>query len=182
MEDTKRYNTLFLDRDGVINKQRKGDYVKSWEEFVFIDGVLEAMALLSPFFKHIIVITNQRGVGRGLMTEQALTHIHSQMLHTIEAHSGRIDQIYYCTSVDDSDIRRKPNTGMALQAKADFPDIDFSKSILAGDSLSDIQFANNAGIPAMLIGDKYEAAQISKLDICAHYPDLLTFAKDIQKK
>jgi len=177
-----RYNTLFLDRDGVINKQRKGDYVKSWKEFFFIDGTLEALALLAPLFKYILIITNQRGVGRGLMSEQDLIDIHKQMATIIHAHKGRIDKIYYCTSTDNNDINRKPNIGMAFQAKEDFPDITFKQSLFAGDSLSDMQFANNAGIPAILIGNKYNAEQISKLNICAHYPDLLTFAKDIQKK
>ena len=182
MNDIKTYNTLFLDRDGVINKQRKGDYVKLWSEFVFIDGALEALALLSSLFKYIIVITNQRGVGKGVMSEEALEDIHSQMTETIRANKGRIDSIYYCTATDETDINRKPNTGMALLARQDFPKVDFGRSFFAGDSLSDIQFANNAGIPAILIGEKYDEGTISRLEIRAHYPDLLTFAQELKKK
>jgi D-glycero-D-manno-heptose 1,7-bisphosphate phosphatase/D-glycero-alpha-D-manno-heptose 1-phosphate guanylyltransferase len=182
MEDTKPCNTLFLDRDGVINKQRTGDYVKTWDEFLFLDGVLEALPLLSALFKYIIIVTNQRGVGKGLMTLQALEDIHSRMLHEITAHNGRIDKLYYCTALEENDSNRKPNTGMALQAQKDFPGIEFGKSLLAGDSVSDMKFAGNAGIPAILIGNKYGTEEISKLSISAHYPDLLTFAKDIERK
>ncbi|MDH6306794.1 D-glycero-D-manno-heptose 1,7-bisphosphate phosphatase [Parabacteroides sp. PF5-5] len=181
MGNTKPYNTLFLDRDGVINVQRIGDYVKSIEEFIFIDGTFEALHILSSFFTHIIIVTNQRGVGRGKMTLQQLEEIHHYMLDEIASHNGRIDHIYFCTDTDDSNMNRKPNIGMALQAKQDFPDINFSSSVMVGDSSSDMQFANNANIPAILIGNKYTKEEIARLDIQAHYPDLLTFARHIDK-
>ena len=66
------FDTLFLDRDGVINVLRPHDYVKSWDEFEFTDGAIEALRMLSPLFRHIVVVTNQRGVGKGVMTEEAL--------------------------------------------------------------------------------------------------------------
>jgi histidinol-phosphate phosphatase family protein len=140
------YETLFLDRDGVINRLRPNDYVKSWDEFEFMPGILNALAKWNRHFKHIIIVTNQRGVGRGLMTENDLVNIHSRMIGEIEEHNGRIDKIYYCTSISADDINRKPNIGMAWQAKRDFPDIDFSKSLMIGDSESDRQFAEKTGI------------------------------------
>jgi len=179
MENTKPFNTLFLDRDGVINIQRKGDYVKSVDEFVFIDGSLEALKILSSLFTYIIIVTNQRGVGRGIMTLKQLEEVHRFMLHEITSKGGRIDKIYFCTATDTTDINRKPNAGMALQAKRDFPTIDFQKSIMAGDSISDMQFADNAHIPPVLIGDKYTPDKISHINIQAHYPDLLTFTNHI---
>ena len=179
MKHTKTYNTLFLDRDGVINIQRPDDYVKSPEEFIFIEGVPEALALLSPLFKYIIVITNQRGVGKKLMKQSDLEAIHQYMQQAITTAGGRIDRIYSCTDINDHSFYRKPNTGMALQAKQDFPDIDFSTSILAGDSLSDLEFANNAGIPAVFIGNKYEEAVVSRYRIVARHPDLMSFAREI---
>lgn len=181
MQNTKPYNTLFLDRDGVINIQRLGDYVKSADEFVFIDGVQEALQIASTLFKYIIVVTNQRGVGKGLMSLHDLESVHRYMTETIAANGGRIDRIYTCTETDDSHIDRKPNPGMALQAKQDFPDMDFENSFVAGDSLSDMQFAANAGISAILIGNKYADKEISSLNIATHYPDLLTFAKKLRK-
>jgi histidinol-phosphate phosphatase family protein len=174
MENT--YNTLFLDRDGVINVYRPNDYVKSVDGFVFIDGVLEALRLLSPLFKHIIIVTNQRGVGKKLMSLQDLEAIHRYMAETVAANGGRIDRIYISTALDNSHPDRKPNTGLALQAKRELPDVDFANSFMVGDSVSDMQFANNANIPAVLLGDKCSSEEISSLQIHAHYPNLITFA------
>ncbi|MDR2410502.1 MAG: HAD family hydrolase [Bacteroidales bacterium] len=144
--NTNNFDTLFLDRDGVINKLRINDYVKKWEEFEFLPGVLDALRLLSKQFKRIIVVTNQRGVGKGMMTEDMLQNIHDKMIAAIENAGGRIDKVYYCTAISENDPDRKPNTGMALQAKKDFPDIDFSKSAVIGDSESDKIFAQKTGM------------------------------------
>jgi D-glycero-D-manno-heptose 1,7-bisphosphate phosphatase/D-glycero-alpha-D-manno-heptose 1-phosphate guanylyltransferase len=181
MENIKPYNTLFLDRDGVINIQRKGDYVKSVEEFIFIEGSLEALKILSSLFTYLIIVTNQRGVGRGVMSLQQLEDIHSFMLRVITSEGGRIDKVYCCPDTDIDSMNRKPNIGMALQAKHDFPGIDFSKSLLTGDSISDIQFAEKAGIPAILIGNKYRPEETAHLSIQGYYPDLLTFAEQLDK-
>lgn len=179
MGNTKRFNTLFLDRDGVINCHRPDDYVKTVREFIFNDGALEALRLLSSCFDRILVITNQRGVGKGLMTVEELENIHTFMLREVSEHGGRIDQIYTCTDIEPDSFNRKPQPGMAWQAKQDFPEIDFSRSLMAGDSLSDMGFANNAGIKAVLIGDKYSPAEITSCEIYARYPNLLTFAREI---
>jgi histidinol-phosphate phosphatase family protein len=150
--DTTGYdNSLFLDRDGTINRLCHNDYVKCWEEFEFLPGVFEVLAKWNQQFKHIIIVTNQRGVGKGLMTIDDLNNIHQKMIQEIETHGGRIDKIYYCTALTDADPNRKPNIGMALQAKNDFPDIDFSKSVMIGDSESDMQFAKNAGMKGIII-------------------------------
>ena len=158
------YDALLLDRDGVINVLRPNDYVKNIAEFVFCDGALEALRRLNPCFRRIVIVTNQRGVGRGLMTETDLAEIHDWMLARIREAGGRIDRIYVCTAVDPADPRRKPNPGMAREVRADFPDIDFARSILVGDSASDLEFARRAGIPA----------------VCLREPDnLLTFARSL---
>ena len=158
------YDALLLDRDGVINVLRPNDYVKTVDEFVFCDGALEALRRLNPCFRRIVIVTNQRGVGRGLMTETDLAEIHDWMLARIREAGGRIDRIYVCTAVDPADPRRKPNPGMAREVRADFPDVDFARSILVGDSASDLEFAHRAGIPA----------------VCLRDPDnLLTFARSL---
>ena len=138
--------TLFLDRDGVINHEKEKDYIYHYGEFSFYEGVREALQYLSTRFRRIIVITNQRGVGRRLMSEKDLVAIHEQMLADIEASGGRIHKIYYCTADDDTHPNRKPNPGMANEALRDFPDIDLSKSIMVGNKLSDMQFGRNAGM------------------------------------
>ena len=181
MENKRHYNTLFLDRDGVINKQRPGDYVKSPDEFVFNEGAIEAVRELADCFTYIIIVTNQRGVGKGKMTLSDLYNVHIHMLRKIGI-AGYIDRILFCTATDNADPNRKPNIGMALQAKEEFPDIDFADSWMAGDSRSDMQFANRAGIRAALIGNKYHEKELKDLDICVHCPDLRTFASLIKRE
>jgi len=144
--------TLFLDRDGVINEKRENDYVKNWNEFSFINGSLFAISNLSKIFGKIIIVTNQRGVGRCLMKEEDLIYIHGKMIYEINLNFGRIDKIYYCLEVLENADCRKPNIGMGLKAKNDFPEIDFSKSIMVGDSKSDIKFGENLGMKKILIG------------------------------
>src|SRR2546430_9021819 len=132
--------TLFLDRDGVINHEKFQDYVYTYHEFIFYDGVPEAIKILAERFGHVIITTNQRGVGRGLMTEADLLDIHTNMLKHIESAGGRIDQIYYCIADDPKHPNRKPNPGMIVQAKQDFPGIDLQKSLIVGNNMSDMEF------------------------------------------
>lgn len=143
---------LFLDRDGVINRRIPGDYVKHIDDFIFNPGALEAIALFSGVFSHIFVVTNQQGIGKKLMDETDLNIIHDYMLTHINKTGGRIDKIYFCPGLaKDKPLCRKPQPGMALQAKADFPDIDFTKSLMIGDSVSDILFGNNVGMLSFFI-------------------------------
>lgn len=159
-----RYDALLLDRDGVINVLRPGDYVKDWKEFEFCEGATEALRLLSPLFRRIVIVTNQRGVGRGLMTMSDLELIHARMLSAIRDAGGRIDRIYCCTATDAADPRRKPNPGMAAEVIADYPDVDLSRSLMVGDSASDLEFARRAGVPAVILEEP---------------ETLLTFAEDL---
>lgn len=148
--------TLFLDRDGVINIHRPNDYVKSWVEFEFIPGALDALRILSKKFDRIVVVTNQKGVGRGLMTLTNLESIHARMLQEIRKHGGYIHAIYSATKLKEADTDRllKPDIGMALLAKKDFPAIEFSKSIIVGDSISDLHFGKQAGMKTVFVGEQ----------------------------
>ena len=150
------HNTsLFLDRDGVLNVKRINDYVKKVDEFVFIDGVLANFELLSDVFKKIFVVTNQQGISKGLMTYRDLEAIHDYMATKIFEFGGRIDQIYYCQDLESSGSpNRKPEIGMALQAKSDYPEIELRNSIMVGDSESDMIFAKKAGMKAILIDNE----------------------------
>lgn len=138
--------TLFLDRDGVLNHEKKEDYIRNWGEFEFYPDTLKAIALLNQCFGTILVVTNQKGVGKELMTEADLHSIHQPMLTQIEAAGGLIKKVYYCTDLSDDSPNRKPQSGMAFQAQADFPTIDFSKSIMVGNRMSDMKFGRNAGM------------------------------------
>ena len=149
--DVSAFDTLLLDRDGVINRLRPNDYVKSWDEFEFMPGILDALACWNNRFKYIFVVTNQRGVGKGLMTEESLNAIHQRMLSEIEKHGGRIDKIYYCTALTEDDMNRKPGIGMFLQILNDYPDIRKEKCLMIGDSESDMMFAKNSNIKGVKI-------------------------------
>ena len=140
------YDTLLLDRDGTINVHIIGDYVRKWEDFEFIPIALETMPYFAKHFKHIFIVTNQRGIGKGKYTEEDLADVHQKMVAEIEKKGGRIDGIYYCTAIDETDHNRKPNTGMFEQILKDYPDIEPSKCIMIGDGDADRDFAKNCGI------------------------------------
>ncbi|MFI5171612.1 MAG: D-glycero-alpha-D-manno-heptose-1,7-bisphosphate 7-phosphatase [Chitinophagales bacterium] len=144
--------TLFLDRDGIINKKIDHDYVRNWKQFEFLPGVKESLKVLSAIFTRIIIVTNQRGIGKGLMSEHDLIAIHHKMLDEITETGGRVDAVFFCPDLtDDGSTHRKPKPGMAFDAKKQFPDIDFSKSIMAGDALVDMQFGKNLNMVTVLI-------------------------------
>ncbi len=120
------------------------DYIHTWDEFKFYDGVKEALKIFAEKFGKIFIVTNQRGVAKGVTKEEDLQVIHKNMLQEIMDAGGRVDKIYYCADMESPN--RKPNPGMGLQAKEDFPEINFSKSIMIGNSPSDMRFGRNLGI------------------------------------
>lgn len=147
--------TLFLDRDGVINVRFPGDYVKRVDEFEFLPGAPEAIARFSKLFGRIIVVTNQQGIARGVYSHEDLGDIHSHMQTEIEKAGGKIDRVYYAhQAAAENSPMRKPGTGMGLQAQTDFPGIDFSRSIMVGDSQSDMEFGKALGMKVIFLGDE----------------------------
>lgn len=147
--------TLFLDRDGVINKKLEDDYVKHWIEFEFIDGVTSALKGLNDLFGTIVIVTNQQCIGKGIIRTEDLELIHKNMMYEINYLKGRVDKIYHSPYLaSENHPTRKPGIGMALLAQKDFPHIDFSKSIIVGDSLSDMEFGKNAGMKTVYVSDK----------------------------
>ena len=144
-------STLFLDRDGVLNRHLPGDYVRTPQMWEWMPGVLQALAQWSGKFKHIILVTNQRGVGKGLMTDAQLAQVHARMMQDILEAGGRLDLILTCTAVSEEDPRRKPNPGMFYEACGLFPDIDAKSSVMVGDSASDAAFADNSGMSFILL-------------------------------
>ncbi len=138
--------TIFLDRDGVLNVDNVKGYVLGVEQLKLMDGVKDAMRKIAAIFGRVIVCTNQRAVGKGLLSIDELHRMNHQISKWITETGGRIDKFYYATDLDEHAWNRKPNPGMALKAQQDFSEIDFSKSIMVGNNLSDMQFARNAGI------------------------------------
>lgn len=171
---------LFLDRDGVINVRIVDNYVTRKEDFVIIDGVLEALKIFADKFDHIFMVTNQQGIGKGLMTDEDLKEIHDDFLSKVVAAGGRIDRIYYCPELKSAhSFKRKPAIGMALQAKNDFPEISLKNSIMVGDTRTDMLFGRRAQMTTVLVGDEPEIAKRNPhlVDYC--YPSLIEYAKSL---
>ncbi|MES2003540.1 MAG: HAD-IIIA family hydrolase [Bacteroidota bacterium] len=171
--------TLFLDRDGVINHDKDNDYIRNWEEFRLYDTTLEAIAILAAKFPRIVITTNQKGVGKGLMTVNDLDNIHTKMRAKITEAGGRIDKVYYCADLSDDSVNRKPNPGMAFQAQADFPAIDLSRSIIVGNRISDMGFGRNAGMHTVFLATTHPETPFPDPLIDLRFDDLLAFAKAI---
>ncbi len=169
--------TLFLDRDGVINEDKIGSYIFTPDEFVFMKGGPGYFKKLGEKFGHIIVVTNQRGVGRGLMSAEDLAAIHKKMIAEINAAGGKIDGIYFATSIHNDDPMRKPQPGMALKAKEDFPAINFSKSIMIGNKHSDMFFGRNAGMYTIFLATTNPEVPFPHPDIDLRYDLLQDFVK-----
>ena len=168
--------TLFLDRDGVINVESVGSYITSWSEFTFHDGVLDSLRLLSGVFGSIVVVSNQRGVGRGIMGLEALREINTNMKAEVAANGGRIDKVYNATAVLDEDHNRKPNTGMGMQAQEDLPQIDFKKSVMIGNSLSDMEFGKRLSMHTVFLTTKHEPFSLPNDLIDEQYSSLKEWA------
>jgi D-glycero-alpha-D-manno-heptose 1-phosphate guanylyltransferase len=169
--------TLFIDRDGVFNHEKKDGYILNVNEYIFYDEVLPVVKKLHEIFGIIIMVTNQKGIGKKLMTENDFHSISEHMLAEIKKHGGRIDKIYFAPDLDNNAINRKPNAGMALQAKKDFPEIDFSKSIMVGNKLSDMQFGRNANMYTVFLSTTNPETPFPHLLIDVRFDDLSQFTQ-----
>ncbi len=170
--------TLFLDRDGVINRRIVDGYVRRWEEFEFLPGVKDALEIFSGIFGRIIVVSNQQGIGKGLMTDKELAEVHARMIAEVEKAGGRIDGIYHCPFLEkDHSILRKPAVGMALKARKDFPEIHFKKSVMAGDSASDMLFGKRLRMYSVFLGDDKRLIRKAARTIDCVSTDLKSFSE-----
>ena len=158
--------TVFLDRDGVINRKLpEGEYVSSWERFELLPGVLEAMQALKAAGLRVVVVTNQRGVALGRYSTADVEAIHAR-LQTLLTEGGRsagavgqagadgqagVDAFYYCPHDKRMCRCRKPLPGMFEQAQAEFPQIVAGRSVMVGDSLSDIEFGRVVGMRTIFV-------------------------------
>ena len=143
---------VFLDRDGVINKNR-ANYVKSWDEFEFLPNAKKGIKLLNDSDFKIIIITNQSVVGRGIIKEKTLNEIHEKMLKELNKCRCRIEKIYCCPHApwDNCDCR-KPKPGMLLKAADDF-DLDLKECHFIGDSKTDEEAGKIVGCKTYLVSE-----------------------------
>lgn len=157
-----------------------GGYILSYDEFVFIDGVKEALKIFNSCFDRIFIVSNQQGIGKGLMSEEDFERLTEKMLEDIRLSGGRIDKVYHCPDLKDvSSPNRKPNVGMAFMAARDFPQIVFSDSVMVGDSMSDMLFGKRCGMHTVFIDNKTETDIDKDLtDEC--FDSLIAYAKTLK--
>ena len=150
------FDTLFLDRDGVINKKLEGRYVTNFDEFVFVKNSDIAIRKLHKIFRRILIVTNQQGIGKGIMTEDDLNLLHLQMQRKLNPDFDLIDKIYFCPCLEvDNCNCRKPKTGMLENSKLDFPDMKIEDSFLVGDSDSDIIAGKKFGLSTIKVSSTF---------------------------
>lgn len=171
---------IFLDRDGVICVNR-AEYIRSLEEVEFIPGSLDALARLASTRFTIVIVSNQAGVGRGLIPSPMADAIQRLVEERVRAAGGRIDGSYLCFHAPwDNCVCRKPKPGLLLRA-ADELNLDIGMSFMAGDALSDVQAGRAAGVlnSVLLLSGRgsdqarlTEAAELAPIDM---YADLSEF-------
>ena len=173
--------TLFLDRDGVLNRRIVDGYVTQWKEFSWLPGVMEALKILSGIFGQIIVVSNQQGIGKGIMTEEELMVIHTSLQKEVRQQGGRIDAIYFSPHLEkEGSFMRKPNVGMGLKARKECPAIRFRQAVMAGDTLSDMIFGRRLGMKTVFLSENKSDLKKGHKLIDFSFPDLLTFAKSVR--
>ncbi|HVU45323.1 MAG TPA: HAD family hydrolase [Terracidiphilus sp.] len=160
--------TVFLDRDGVLNRKApEGEYVWCTEDFHVFDGVADAIARLNRAGIRVVVVTNQRGVALGHYTLDDVKMLHAEFQKQLAAHGAYIDRFYVCPHDNDECNCRKPLPGLFEQARADFPEIDVSTSVMIGDSRVDMQFGKRLGMRTILIESSEDIRKLddSEIDI-----------------
>jgi len=144
MVETGIGHTVFLDRDGVINRDSP-DYITAWEQFVFLPGSLKAICRLTAAGLVVMVITNQSAVGRGMMNTATLEAIHQNLRQAVEAQGGRIEAVFYCPHHPNGGCAcRKPKPGLILQAQRKYR-LDLATATMIGDSARDIECGIRSG-------------------------------------
>src|SRR3990172_4341129 len=144
-------DVVFIDRDGVINRNVDGDYIKEWKDFEFLPGSLQSLKLLNINKIKIIVVSNQSGVAKVLMTEKELEDVNKKFLDAVKAYGGKIEAVYYCVHNSEENCEcRKPKPGLLLKASKDFG-IDLRKTYMVGDYISDIEAGAAVGSKTILV-------------------------------
>lgn len=144
--------TVFLDRDGVINRKLpEGFYVTRWDEFELLPGVAAAVTRFNRAGLLVVVVSNQRGVARGRCTMANIDTIHAALQDRLAGSGAHIDGFFICPHEKGQCDCRKPLPGLFHQAVARFPQIDAAASVMIGDSLSDIEFGHRLGMTTVFL-------------------------------
>ena len=145
----KKYDAIFLDRDGTINHDP--GYIASLDDFEFFDFTFEALKNLKKLTDRFCIITNQSGVARGIIDPDNLSMIHDHILNQFFNQDLNLIGIYYCTDhADNPTANRKPGIGMFIKAAKDHK-IDLKKSLMIGDNFCDIEAARLCQMESVLV-------------------------------
>jgi len=165
----KSSRAVFLDRDGVINKKPpEGEYITTKENFCLLENVDKAIKILNQDKFLVIVVTNQRGISLGLLTELQLNEIHQYMLSLLNKAGAYIDAVFFCPHNEGECTCRKPEIGLFLHAKRCFPSINFRRSFVVGDSFRDIKAGLRLGCKTILITNGNYSA-IKNKEMAPHF-------------
>jgi D-glycero-D-manno-heptose 1,7-bisphosphate phosphatase len=155
--------TVFLDRDGVLNRKLpEGEYVSAWEHFHLLPGAAEAIGKLKRAGLRVLVVSNQRGVALGLYRAEDVDRIHAQLQDELAARGAQVDGFYFCPHDKGACNCRKPLPGLFHEAQSQFPDIQPETSLMIGDSISDIEFGRNLGMTTIFIDGDARARENRK--------------------
>jgi len=174
--------TLFLDRDGVINERIVDGYVMDFSNFVPVLHLTDALHIFNNRFNKIFVVSNQQCIGKGLCSENTVIQLHQKINDLLLQEKILIDDFLFCPhKASDHCNCRKPKPGLALQALEKYPEIDFSKSIIVGDMLTDIQFGHQLGMTTVYVGtpDNHQIKEITHLADFI-FKNIFDFAQHIQ--
>ena len=165
---------VFLDRDGVINRDK--NYIHRVEDFEFIDGAVEALRQINALGRPIFVVTNQSGIGRGYYSEDDFRRVNAWMLQQLQQHGVRIAGVYYCPHAPEADCEcRKPQPGMILQARREHQ-LELQDAWMAGDKTSDIEAARRAGVRQTVLvrsGKPIDPERAKPLYVCDSILDMI---------
>lgn len=174
--------TLFLDRDGVINERIVDNYVMDPKDLVLTPNLIHALSIFTHYFGKIFVVSNQQCVGKGLCTIETIDNVHAALNDILLKEKILINDFLVCPhKAADNCNCRKPKSGLAMQAQSKYPTIDFSKSIMVGDMLSDMKFGKNLGMITIYVGD-HNVPNFHEIQKQADFmfDNLYQFAKNIQ--
>jgi len=157
IQNSAKIRTVFLDRDGVINRKApEGEYIRSVGELEVLPGVPQAVARLNGAGLRTIVLSNQRGIAKGLYSAEDVEAIHEAIQRALARHGAKLDAFFVCPHDKDQCLCRKPLPGMFEQAVKTFCEVRADESVMIGDSLVDIEFGRRLGMRTILVGDALE--------------------------
>ncbi len=177
----KNKRALLLDRDGVLNEEKRGSYIFTPEEYIWLPGVQDALVKAREYYDYFFIVTNQRGISRGLMTEADLAKVHQKMTDELSKLDVEIHGIYYAKGMDDADPFRKPNPGMGLKIKEEFKDIDWSRSTMIGNNISDMEFGKHLDLETIFLSTTNPPLKLPHSSVDKQFSSLLAWSETLGK-